>query len=833
MKSEESARKHRWGRSPRGDKQLERRGHRIGIVLTLLAMGVLLAGGLTTERMRTRVAAQSPAASPKPTGRYSAEIRRTSHGIPHIKAADIGSLGFGEGYAFAQDHLCSLADQIVKARGDRARFFGPGENNRHLNNDLTMKALGLAEQARDLYQSLPEPQRAMLDGYVAGYNQYLSEVGVAGVPGWCRGQEWVFPITAIDLLTYNQSVVVTTTNFADLIATAEPPKAERAAASPTEIPEFEQASNGWALGKDWTASRRGMLIANPHYPWVGSNRFWEKHLTIPGELDVYGVGLLGSPGVSIGFNRAVAWTHTVSAGKRFTVYSLDLVPGEPTKYLYQGQPRAMSRQTITVAVRQPNGSTAVVNREIYSSHYGPILNFPGIGWSAKRTVSIRDANANNVSVQAQWMAMNRARSLEEFKEAHARYNAMPWVNTIAASADGRAWYTDSAATPALSPEALRVWKERRERDLLTRTAWERGIVLLDGSNPLFEWTNDPATRPGVIPFSKIPQLERTDYVFNANDSFWLANPRQLLTGFSPLQGEEETSRSLRTRMNVRLLEDKEATGKDGRFSLEEMSATLLSNRSLSAEMLRGELVARCEQSPKAVLEGTTVDLQSACRILKSWDGRYELESVGPVLWREFIGQYDPADLQRKGRLFDAAFTATDPVGTPHTLASEAANSTQPTHLQRLARAVRLLEEAGIALDTPLGKVQYADRNGRRIPMHGGDGAYDGIANFVNFAPNTTTLEPTPVPQRVRGSRFLTREGYPINRGTSFLMALEYTAKGPRAQAFLTYSQSGDPTSPQFLDQTQLFSDKQWRSIRFTEQEIRADRNLKTVRVISR
>ena len=33
---------------------------------------------------------------------YAVEIRRTSHGIPHITAKDYGSLGFGEGYAFAQ-----------------------------------------------------------------------------------------------------------------------------------------------------------------------------------------------------------------------------------------------------------------------------------------------------------------------------------------------------------------------------------------------------------------------------------------------------------------------------------------------------------------------------------------------------------------------------------------------------------------------------------------------------------------------------------------------------------------------------------------------------------
>jgi acyl-homoserine-lactone acylase len=38
---------------------------------------------------------------------YSAEIRRTEYGIPHILASDYGSLGYGYGYAFAQDNLAS------------------------------------------------------------------------------------------------------------------------------------------------------------------------------------------------------------------------------------------------------------------------------------------------------------------------------------------------------------------------------------------------------------------------------------------------------------------------------------------------------------------------------------------------------------------------------------------------------------------------------------------------------------------------------------------------------------------------------------------------------
>ena len=70
-----------------------------------------------------------------------------------------------------------------------------------------------------------------------------------------------------------------------------------------------------------------MLLANPHFPWEGELRFWEVQLTVPGELDVYGAQLSGLPGIGIGFTEASAWTHTVSAGKRFTAYKLTLVPG--------------------------------------------------------------------------------------------------------------------------------------------------------------------------------------------------------------------------------------------------------------------------------------------------------------------------------------------------------------------------------------------------------------------------------------------------------------------------------------------------------------------------
>ena len=131
------------------------------------------------------------------------------------------------------------------------------------------------------------------------------------------------------------------------------------------------ASNGWALGGERTESGGGMVLANPHFPWTGERRLWESHLTIPGELDVYGVSLLGTPGVQIGFNRDVAWTHTVSDGKRLTMYELALVPGRPTAYRYDGRELEMTAVDHRVKVKQKTRSVTDFVAHAPSSRYCP------------------------------------------------------------------------------------------------------------------------------------------------------------------------------------------------------------------------------------------------------------------------------------------------------------------------------------------------------------------------------------------------------------------------------------------------------------------------------
>ncbi len=76
--------------------------------------------------------------------RYRAKVEITEHGIPHITAADFGSLGYGSGYAAAQASICTLADTLVTARGERSRWFGP---KHRYNDQVTLEASNLQVDA--------------------------------------------------------------------------------------------------------------------------------------------------------------------------------------------------------------------------------------------------------------------------------------------------------------------------------------------------------------------------------------------------------------------------------------------------------------------------------------------------------------------------------------------------------------------------------------------------------------------------------------------------------------------------------------------------------------
>ena len=491
----------------------------------------------------------------------------------------------------------------------------------------------------------------MVDGYVAGYNRYLRDTGVAHLPDpTCRGKAWVGPITALDVWSgiHDVQAVGGTGKFKAAIAGARPAAGASASGSaPTGAADEPDGvgSNGWALGRDATRGHDGMLLANPHWPWGGHARYYQVQLTIPGVLDVAGASVSGTPVVEIGHTRGVAWTHTVSTAQRHTLFQLDLVPGKPTSYLVDGRTVPMTRQKVTVTVRGADGRLSTVNRTLYGSRYGPVL---ATGWTATTAFAIRDVNAGNLRSMNEWLAMGSAQNIAQLRAAQDTYQGNPFTNTIAVDAGGTAYFADASVVPHVTDA-----QAKRCIDSAQGKALYPDIFVLDGSRSACNWGSDPgAIERGIFAPSNVPRLTRTDYVANSNDSPWLTNPAAPMTGYPAVFGDTGTERDPRTRLGLDMIAQRLA-GTDGlgppRFTLRALQAIMLGNRNYSAELVRSDVVAMCRAHPVLTAgDGTRVNVRAACDTLARWDGRADAGSRGEALWEAFFDDsllrvpFDPA-----------------------------------------------------------------------------------------------------------------------------------------------------------------------------------------------
>src|SRR3954468_17761028 len=580
------------------------------------------------------------------TPAYDVTITRTEYGIPHITAADYPSLGYGYGYAFAQDNLCTMAADYVTVLGERSKFFGPdatyvmqgnGVRVTNLDSDIFWTQI---RQSHVVDQLLAKPAplgpktevKQAVGGYVDGYNRWLTDVG--GPNGIkdpaCQGQSWVRPITTgTAYLRFYQLVLLAGYDVVmPGIAEAAPPTA----ASPVNAPMdtnraatllakgWHQAmgqlgSNAVAVGSGGTANGRGLLLGNPHFPWTDTERFYQAQVTIPGQIDVTGASLFGVPVILIGHNADIAWSHTVSTAFRFTPYQLTLVPGDPTSYLYNGTPTKMEPRTVTVDV----GGGKTVTHTLWWTRYGPVFNnLVGVPlpWTTETAFAIRDANVDNFRVFNHFFDTDRATSTDAELAILKKYQGIPWVNTIVADKNGRALYADIGAMPNV-PDSM---AQSCNTALGAATFKLLGLPVLDGSRAACNWKNDAdAARPGLFGPSHQPYLFRTDYVTNSNDSYWLSNPAHPLTGYARIIGDEGTPRSLRTRIGLVMTAQNAAKG----FTRQAMQDEVFSNSQYAGMLTRNQLVQLCKQDSVTGYLPTTLNgpvaVGDACSVLASWD----------------------------------------------------------------------------------------------------------------------------------------------------------------------------------------------------------------------
>jgi acyl-homoserine-lactone acylase len=733
-----------------------------------------------------------------PATDVSADIRRTAFGVPHIRAQDERGLGFGIGYAYAQDNLCLLANEIVTVNGQRSRYFGPEqftvEQRENRVSDVFFTWLNTPEAVEAFWQAQPAQVRDLVEGYVAGFNRNLGERRQQGLPQQCQG-EWVRDIAPEDLVKLTRRLLVEggVGQFAEALVGATPPQATAGIEHNVQAYQLADArqqrfaldrgSNAVAVGSERSFNGRGMLLANPHFPWVGGMRFYQMHLTIPGKLDVMGAALPGLPMINIGFNQHLAWTHTVDSSKHFTLYRLQLDPKDSTRYMLDGKSLPLSKQTVTVQVKQADGQVVPVSRDVYSSQFGPIVQWPGkLDWDNQFAYSLRDANLENDRVLNQWYTMNQASTLSELQDSVHKIQGIPWVNTLAVDDKGQTLYMNLSVVPNVNAEKLAKCSDPR---IGTQ------MIVLDGSNSACAWDIDPqAAQKGIYASSQLPQLLRKDFVQHSNDSAWLANPAQPLTGFSPLISQDGQPLGLRSRFALDRLS---TLSKKGPLAVKDLQQMVMDDQVYLATQVVPDLLKFCASD----LGADAPALKPVCVSLKAWDGRANLDSgLGLVHFQNIMQA-----LQASPDVWRVAFDPKDAQHTPRGLAVE-----QPAVAKALREAMLASVESsakmGFKPQTRWGDIQVVSSGGQQTPIHGGPGTL-GIYNAIQSVPREDgKLE--------------------VVSGTSYLQVVTFDEKGPHAQGLLAFSLSSDPASKYSRDQTEAFSKKQWSVLPFTEQQIQAD-----------
>jgi len=497
-----------------------------------------------------------------------------------------------------------------------------------------------------------------------------------------------------------------------------------------------------------------------------------------------GAALPGLPVVNIGFNQHLAWTHTVDTSKHFTLYRLQLDPKDPTRYLLDGKSLPLARQTVSVAVKAEDGSLSQVQRQVYSSQFGPVVQWPGrLDWDAHAAYSLRDANLENTRVLQQWYQINRADSLATLKGSIEQLQGIPWVNTLAVDPAGKALYLNQSVVPYVDQQLLSACSNPQAQ-------WR--LVVLDGSRSACQWKIDAqAAQPGIFPARLLPSLEREDFVQNSNDPAWMANPAQPLTGYSPLVSRSDQPLGMRGRFALQRLQGK------ARLGVDDLQRMVTDDEVYLASLLLPDLLQWCK--------GADADVRAVCSSLAAWNGKADLDSgIGLV---HFQNLFDA--LAEHPESWRVAFDPADPQHTPRGLAVEQAAVRKLLHHAALA-SLKQVRDSGMAGEARWGQVQQASDG---TPVPGGPQAL-GVYNAIYSVPHG------------QGKRL-------VVSGTSYLQLVSFTDKGPQARGLLAFSQSSEAASVHAGDQTKAFAAGQLAVIPFTEAQIKADPEYRLVVISER
>lgn len=688
-------------------------------------------------------------------------IYRDDFGVPHIYGKTDANAVFGLLYAQCEDDFPRVERNYLWAIGRLAEV----EGEKQLYSDVRANLFMTRDEAIAQYENSPEWLKKLCDAFADGINYYLHTHPEVKPALLTRFEPWMpmyFSEGSIggDIESISTEKLEAFYKQLEEDSNTEAVNQQQAIAllNQTNIfSELDEPQGSNGIAVSGKLTESGNAMLLIN-PHTSFYFRGEVHVVSEEGLNAYGAVTWGQFFIYQGFNEKNGWMHTSSYTDVMDEFMESIEKKEDKLYyLYGEELRPVEKRTVTIACKT---DSTIVQREfpIYKTHHGPITEALADKWIA--TAMLWDPSR----ALQQAFIRTKTNSYEEFKKM-MDFKTNSSNNTVYADADGNIAFFQGNFIP--------------KRD--TTFNYE---LPVDGSNKATDWQG-------------LHAVEESIHLLNPGNG-WIQNcnstPFTSAAEFSPkkkdypyyMATEPENFRGVHA---IKVL-----TNRSG-YTLDSLLSLAYDPYLPAFEKLIPGLIQAYDQSGKKYKT-----LKPAVDVLRHWDMRTSKESVGMALAHYYITAYlqkgpRPEGLSMMERV---NYFGTD---TPN-----------DERLQIFSEAVQKITDDFGQWNTPWGEIcrlqrldgaitQQFDDTKPSTPIGFGSGNWGALASFG-----------------VRGKQDTKR--YYGTYGNSFVAVVEF-GKKVKAKSILAGGQSGDPTSPHFMDQAQRYADRNFKEVAYYKEDVEA------------
>ncbi len=627
-----------------------------------------------------------------------------------------------------------------------------------LYDDLLIRLVIDSTEAIADYNKSPEWLKKLLNAYADGINFYLYKHPSVQPVMLKRFKPW-YPLLwtdgSIGAISTADITVSELKNF----------YSDNKISSIETIKQEEEiltGSNGFAFAPSITASGKSILYINPHVTFYFRP---EVHVSSGEGLNTYGAVTWGQFFVYQGFNEHCGWMHTSSYADVSDAY-IEKVKKVNNKwfYEYEGKLKSLKQKYINLKYKKGN---VLVSKKIkaFFTHHGPIMAERNNQW-----ISMKANNRNLTGLVQSWQR-TKANSFNDFKKTmDLLVNTSN--NTVYADGEGNIAYWHSNFLPI--------------RD--TRFDWSKPV---DGSIAATEWKG-------------LHKVEESVHVYNPENG-WLQNCNSTpftVAGDKSPKKENYPKYMAPDGENFRGINAVRVLSQGSKYDLDKVISAGYDSYLVAFEMMIPALIQAFEKSvtPSDTLYAALYD---PIQIMKAWDYRSGENSIATTLAIEWGQKLLPAIFKLK---------VVDDEEDDQVIRTKmfVAQATPKELLQPLNEVINELKGKFGTWKMPLGDINRFQRVSGDVFQEYKD---DLPSIPVGFVSSTWGQLPSYTARYFAG----TKKRYGVN-GNSFVCAVEFGEK-IKAKSLLAGGQNGNPQSPHFKDQAEMYTKGKFKDVLFYKKDI--------------